>query len=347
MLKKMAVAIFAVVVFQCALTMQTVAQSSNPCTKVVSCDAVSFGNTCVPNIPTGAGFNCVAAPTWGLQCQVMTNTCPPPNAEKRCPECEARAARNSAGSPIALGDGNTYIEETDVRIPGLAGGLALVRRWNSVWPPGESSVQIGLFGPNWRSTFEEKVYVGTDHFIKYVRGDGDFWSFGLDDNDQWSPAAPATIFGHLVPDPVHWTLNFQNGETRVFDYTTGHLLSITDRNGNTTQLTYDTSNRLVTVTDPASRHLYFGYPSGSSALVTSITSDFGISLSYAYDTQGRLIQVTKPDSTTISFTYNSQSLITAVTDSNGKILESHTYDTSGRGLTSSRAAGVEALTVAY
>jgi YD repeat-containing protein len=54
-----------------------------------------------------------------------------------------------------------------------------------------------------------------------------------------------------------------------------------------------------------------------------------------------------PDLSTISFTYNGQSLITAVTDSNGKILESHTYDAKGRGLTGARAGGVEAVTVSY
>jgi len=125
------------------------------------------------------------------------------------------------------------------------------------------------------------------------------------------------------------------------------LLSIIDRNGNTTQLTYDNSNRLVTVTDPAGRHLYFSYVSPSSSLVTSVTSDVGITMAYSYDTQGRLIQATKPDTTTVSFTYDAQSRITAVKDSDGKVLESHTYDTLGRGLSSSRANGVGSVTVSY
>ena len=122
-----------------------------------------------------------------------------------------------------------------------------------------------------------------------------------------------------------------------------------DRNGNITQLTYDSSYRLTTVTDPASRHLYFSYASPTSYLVTSVTSDVGISLSYAYDGQGRLIQYTKPDQTTVSFQYNDpiSFLITAVLDSNGPVLESHTYDSHGIGLTSSRAGGVEAVTVTY
>jgi len=119
------------------------------------------------------------------------------------------------------------------------------------------------------------------------------------------------------------------------------------RNANTTTFQYDQLNRLTSATDPGNRHLYFGYVSNSSYLVASVTTDAGISLSYSYDSQGRLVQVTNPDSTTISFSYNSQSLITAITDFNGKTLESHTYDSLGRGLTSSRSGGVDAVTISF
>ena len=81
--------------------------------------------------------------------------------------------------------------------------------------------------------------------------------------------------------------------------------------------------------------------------MTAVTSDVGLSLSYAYDGQGRLSVVTNPDLSTITFAYNSSSLISSVTDSQGKILESHTYDSSGRGLTSSRALGVDSVTIVY
>jgi YD repeat-containing protein len=194
------------------------------------------------------------------------------------------------------------------------------------------------------------MFVGSDNYIKYSRSDGSFWSFGMGGGGTWSPAAPQNIFATLTTPNTstpYWLLTFQNGEQRRFDSTSGMLTAIIDRNGNTTTLTYDSANRLATVTDPASRHLNFTYPSTSSHLVTGISSDVGLSLSYSYDAQGRLTQVIKPDLSTLSFTYNAQSLVTAVTDSSGKVLESHTYDSSGRGLTSSRAGGVEALTITY
>lgn len=295
--------------------------------------------------------------------QINTTACPPPAAtgEGGC-GCGAGGAGGDGaggpggasgpggvfgGKPINLATGNTFIKETDVTVPGLSGGLSLVRIWNSNWPSTQTAFQVGIFGPNWRSTYEERVFVGSDGYLKYARADGSFWSFGWTSYDVWSLAAPQNVSATLINGPSYWTITFQNGEQRRFDNASGSLIAIIDRNGNTTQLAYDGTHRLVTVTDPASRTLTFTYQSPTSSLVTGVSSSVGTSLLYSYDTQNRLTQVTNPDSSTLNFTYNSQSLITSVTDSNGKVLESHTYDSQNRGLTSVRANGVEAVTVSY
>ena len=288
-------------------------------------------------IPAGATCYCGgAAPLQETDCWV------PLCSKYSCPTC------TKAGSPISLADGNTYITQQDIRIPGLGNGLTLARTWNSL--PRPSLPRVGLFGPNWRSTYEERIYVDDDNTVAYAQGDGNIWNFVSGSGQTFNPVAPANSGASLFQGSTSWTLTFKSGEQRVFDATSGNLLTIIDRNGNSTQLTYDPSYRLVTVTDPASRHLYFSYASPSSYLVTGVSSDAGVSLSYSYDGQGRLIQYTKPDNTTISFQYNAASnptMITAVLDSSGKILESHTYDNQSRGLTSSRAGGVEAITVTY
>lgn len=243
--------------------------------------------------------------------------------------------------------------QTDVNISGLGGGLRLSRTWNSLWPSSESMFQTGIFGVNWRSSFEERIYVSSNGYVTYSRGDGGFWSFAftgyaLDGvTDLYTVVSPANGGLTLSYDDNNWTLTNTRGEKKIFDHIVGNLHSIVDRYGNTTQLSYDGLNRLVTITDPASRHLYFGYPDASTYLVTSVTSDFGVSLSYVYDNQKKLIKVSKSDGTVTSFEYDSNSRIIAVKDSRGKILEAHTYDALGRGLTSSRANGVEAITVAY
>ena len=346
--KRMCLVFLAFIALQCASSLTVRGQTNPACFGVVYCSWASlWGDGCGnSSFPTGA-FNCQGIPwEFAYACDVMNNACPPFAApqENNCPRC------NAAGSPISLATGNTYIEQADIRVPGLSNGLTLVRTWISQWPSTQTAFRVGLFGPNWRSTYEERVFVGSDNYIKYARSDGSFWSFGMSSPGTWGLAAPANVAVTLTlsgnPNPT-WTMTFQNGEQRIFNSTSGSLVEIIDRNGNTTQLSYDALNRLTTVTDPASRHLYFAYGSDTSRLVTSVTSDVGISMSYAYDGQGRLTMVTKPDQTTISFEYDSNSLITAVKDQNGKILESHTYDSNGRGLTSSKANGVDAVTISY
>jgi YD repeat-containing protein len=312
------------------------AQSTGSC--------IGYGDGFAGPIYPGA-FNCIYSTyilSWA--CSFFVH-CPPPAAPIECIQCAQ--GKDSTHDPISLATGNTYIQQVDVKVPGLADGLSLVRTWNSQWPSTQMAYQVGLFGPNWRSTYEERVFVGSDNYVKYARSDGSFWSFG--GAGSLYLVAPGNVVATLTVNSAYtqWILTFQNGEKRLFNYESGLLTAIVDRNGNTTQLTYDSTNRLVTATDPAGRQLYFGYGSDTSTLVTSVTSNVGISLSYLYDSLGRLIQVTKPDLTTNTFQYNSNSMITAVLDSNGVVLESHTYDSSGRGLTSSRANGVNAVTISY
>lgn len=294
---------------------------------------------CPDGVPTGAAFYFL-----------RNNQCP---AKSKCLECERLAALASApiqgGGPIEFASGDTYIAETDVRLPGLGGGLTLNRTWNSILFDGVA--QLGMFGFRWASNFEESIYISDNGLLQYLRGDGGIWQFaysgGQPNGNLYVPVSPANEAVTLTQTQTNWTIQFQNGGERTFDLTTGKLLSISDRNGNTTTLSYDASYRLVKVTDPASRHLYFTYANPSSFLVTGVTSDFGASLSYAYDQLGRLTQVTKPDTTKVSFQYDNNGYITAVLDNNGKVLESHTYDSRGKGLTSSRAGGAEGITVSY
>ena len=293
------------------------------------------------------------AVSWGQSCIAPRAGSPniPDFANDTCLECNRGNTPQGGSSPIDLATGNTYVTQSDISIPGLGGGLSLSRTWNSLLPTWQRSYPF-MFGTGWRSTFEEKlIYVSGDGFLKYLRSDGSVWSFApisLGATSTYKTVAPADdTTTTLMNGPTVWTLTSKSGEKRLFDSTTGNLVSIVDRNGNTTALTYDSAGRLATVTDPASRHLYFHYPDNVTTLVSSVTSDVGISISYTFDAQGRLSYFTKPDNTSISFEYNGQSLITAVKDFEGKVLEAHTYDVLGRGVTASRANGVRGITVTY
>jgi YD repeat-containing protein len=333
-IKRMCGALFVFVILQCDFCLPTMAQIPASC---------MVTQTLFYPDPIPPGWFYFSSYPGTYQYVVAAMTCAPP-----CPSC------NNAGKPIELATGDTFITEHDIRIPGLGGGLSLARTWNSVWPSGLASFETGMFGPLWRSTYEERIVMGTDNFMRYIRGDGTFWSFGsAGPLTVWAgsgPGGPAVevVMNTDTSTNPYFTLTFGNGEQRHFDSNTGNLLAIIDPNGNTTTVAYDSSGRLSTVTDPASRTMTFTYGNSTfPGLATSVTTSVGVSYSYSYDSQGRLSQVTKPDQTTVSFTYDTQSRITTVTDSNGKVLESHTYDGNNRGLTSSQANGVQAITLTY
>lgn len=322
----------------------------------------------------GAGPNCTYTPNpyfagcWEGDCYSTGWSCKPSSAPvsgSSCPDC---------GEPISLANGNVSIRETDVRIPGLGSGLTLTRTWNSTWPCYFiCQPQSHMFGTDWRSTYEESLSVGPNGTMTYSHADGSMWSFAFYGNPgTFHLIAPTnvplvTLTEQGTTSPT-WTVTFENGEQRVFNGLYGGPLSaIVDRNGNTTTLTYTNIspksiplNLLTTVTDPAGRHLNFTYASPVNlTVVSSVTSDPGtginVTYTYALQTLGDLYsgpvltKVTQSDNSTLNFTYDPYFNITNVTDTDGKVLESHVYGVGGcnAGLSSSRANGVDALTVSF
>jgi len=169
------------------------------------------------------------------------------------------------GEPIDFASGNTYIQQTDISVPGLGGGLKLVRTWNSVFSMFYGNVLAnGLFGNNWRSNYEESISTGDGGIAHYSRGDGSVWTFRSTPAapSHFSLTAPGNTSAVLDRGDRFWTLVFKNGETRLFDAIGGYLVAIKDRNSNTASISHDSLGRILTVTDASFRHLFFHYGNG-------------------------------------------------------------------------------------
>src|SRR5438128_6876634 len=80
------------------------------------------------------------------------------------------------GSPINLTNGNTYIQQRDYSIPGLADGMQLTRTWNSLWASNSPWETSGMFGDSWQSNFDQHLQAVSGG-EKYWRGDGSAWMF--------------------------------------------------------------------------------------------------------------------------------------------------------------------------
>jgi YD repeat-containing protein len=261
---------------------------------------------------------------------------------KQCPQ--------QAGAPVNLTSGNVWIRQRDYSVPGLGGGLELSRVWNSRWLYAVPPSYAGMFGFGWRSTYEEQLMVVDGQTLQYWLGDGSAWTFIYNSAlNSYSIASPPDERAQLVSNPTGgFTLTLADGTQKVFN--SQNLLStIIDRNNNQTTLAYDSSNRLTSVTSPGGATLSFTYGDSNNPMqVTTVQDSVGVVATYTYDSSSRLTSVTYADGSALNVTYDpSSSMILSVTDSQGKVSESHTYDSQDRGLTSSRAYGVDSVTLTY
>ena len=322
---------------------------------------------CSPNYPEHFGEVIVTA---SMSTIFLPSPDPPPLSGPQTDlPCPSKQCETVAGAPINLANGNTWIEQSDLSIPGLGGGLSLTRTWNSIWtnpndPPVE---QVGLFGDSWRSNFEERLQAQTGGGMRYWRGDGSRWTFSYDSvNQVYNLTSPPDEHASLVNTAGQFTLTFKDGRKRIFN--NGYLTAVQDRNGNQTTLQWDTSTprKLLRVTDASGRYITFTYgDTNNPHCVTNVQyavpgtdpPQFITLASYAYypDTAARIKTITYPDQTTVNFDYdpNSNTLITRVYDGAGKDFEKHTYDSYRRGLTSGRAVvdssgiPVDSVTLSY
>ncbi len=300
-----------------------------------------------------ATVNDTVTVSWGVNLSaplaitpVQSYQVPPPNdpgAGGRCLHCEQNGGPMGA-QPINFANGNTWITQQDYFMPGLAGGLTLTRTWNSLWPLTSPPEQSGIFGDSWRSSFEERIQTLTSQ-VKYWRGDGSalFYNYnsGTFTYDLVAPIDDQTTLS-FNGATNHWTVTLKDGTQKIFN-NAGYLTSIVDLNGSTTTINVDAANqnRIASITDASGHVLTFNYANTAfPRLCTSITDSVGTFSQYSYDSSGRLYLVQYPDGSQYNFQFNdpnSNTLISLVTDSQGKTIEAHTYDSQRRGVTAQQA----------
>jgi RHS repeat-associated protein len=128
------------------------------------------------------------------------------------------------------------------------------------------------------------------------------------------PDAGTTTYTHS-PDGRLTGMQLSNGATRSFNYTDGRLTTYTDQ-GQTTQLAYDSSGRVGSLTGSQTR-------------------------TYSYDDAGQLLQATQPDGT-YSYTYGARGEIIEATTPAGTVTVAH--DANARPTIISSNDGIGAVT---
>ncbi|MDJ0710061.1 MAG: RHS repeat-associated core domain-containing protein [Woeseiaceae bacterium] len=169
----------------------------------------------------------------------------------------------------------------------------------------------------------------------------------------WVAALNGTV--SLEASGSNWVFTDSNDTRETYD-SSGRLISITKRNGQTETLDYDLttaqggdddSTTLDRVTGPFGHLLTFAYD--ASGQLTTVTTPDG-SITYAFDTSENLSSVTYPDSTVKQYVYEDPDLphhLTGIIDENNDRFATWAYDDAGRAVLSEHAGGKESVTLTY
>lgn len=255
------------------------------------------------------------------------------DAENAGPTCSA------VGEPVNVTNGNMYVQQKDYQLPGIGEAINMTRTYNS------SSQSTGIFGAGWSTAYDESIKIISSSSLRLIMPDGRATNFT--GSVVFTPYE-SDFRGQITKNgDGSFTLSLKDARVHRFS-ALGKLLSLTDRNGNQTYLTYDGNGRLASVTDPFGRTLTVS--SDANGRVTSISDTLGTIATYSYGSSNQLLSVTYADSSVFQFAYNtvnSRLVLSSVTDALGNVLESHTYDSQGRALTSEKQGGVERVTLNY
>jgi RHS repeat-associated protein len=246
--------------------------------------------------------------------------------------------------PVDHSTGIKFENVTDVSWGGARGGITLTRLYSS-----DNSAQaiLGRFGRGWKDGYDIRLTGnwsagGAGRVVMPDEQTGRLFNYARSEGDGtlvFTTTATVGQLGDVVRKLTDGTFDYRRdgGDVTRFD-SSGRPISMVDRNGNTTTLTY-TGLNLTQITDPVGRTLTLGYDSNNR--VISVTDHVGRAWHYTYDPSvafGILGTVTDPLGEVTTYGYTNLRL-SSITDPRGNLVKRIIYDSSGRVISQQFADG--------
>lgn len=262
-------------------------------------------------------------------------------------------------NPVEAASGTKVHSEVDIQTFGPQ-PMSLVRYYRSSY-----DVPASFVGANWQTNWHRRLDFGLSQEgvrVAAVQPDGRLKLY-YESNGQF--VSEPGVYDQLSketqtnPDGTVSTLGYrlliaETDATERYD-TSGKLLSVTERNGWVTTLTYSTSvseaprvGLLLAVRNGFGRRVEFTYDSAGRP--SSVTALGGATTRYGYDALSRLTTVTWPDGAQRRYHYEDSSrpaALTGITDESGARIATYSYGYQGRVTSTEKAGGRDRLQYAY
>ncbi len=206
------------------------------------------------------------------------------------------------GGTVNAVSGNLVFMSTDLSIQAKGGSIAIIRTYNSLL-----ASTMGPFGLGTMDVYHQKLAFPSGGNVTWTAADGASYTFVTMGGSAYSP--PPGVHDNLIKNtngtytiwaPDGSRLNFdssgrltslvdRNGNHQTLTYTNGNLTRISDDSGLSLTLSYDASNRVLSVVDPVSRRVSYAYgPPGCANCLSTVTDPMLFTENYSYDASGRL-----------------------------------------------------------
>src|SRR5215470_7795589 len=258
---------------------------------------------------------------------------------------------------INVGSGNLLVRSTDLVLPGIEGNVVLGADYNSRMIG--SSTETGAFGHGWRSRsgIDVRLIANSDSTVTFTGPDGVVGVFKpISGTSPTQYTSPGVFKATLVKTSSGWKLTGHGcGCVTAFN-SSGHPSTITDRNGNVSTVSYNSSGQQTKITSdwgPAAIRVgatAYGGNGFISSFTQTGTDATTHTVSYGYDSAGNLTSITDPDLNQFTFGYDSSHNLTSITTptTTGGVSEQTTiaYDSSHRVTSLTRLIGPKSTDLA-
>ena len=240
----------------------------------------------------------------------------------------------------AAGPTDTNFTTLSLALPD--GSLVQYTRTSSSPPTGLTGLQMAA--TNTPSMFYGSTitYDGAHNYLVLTLKDGTQYNFHAGDGRwlrqivnrngqtlQIIPAPPGDASGEnypavtlISPNGRSIQIQYESSNPIAYPQGTSMIASITDNSGRTVSYTYDSSNRLKTVTYPDGGVEQYTYNGATDEIQSIILPNGQTQVTNTYDSNGRVTQQVLADGGTYTFAYvtsGSQVTQTTVTDPNGNV----------------------------
>lgn len=239
------------------------------------------------------------------------------------------AVSDRVTASVDVGTGNLRVSTSSLSLVGVNGQVEIGRTYNSLRATlGSTSTSaanrwtLSVGGVGW-------LAAGASGAVIYTDGSGATWQFTPSTSTPGAFVSPAGAKADLALSSGNYTLTERESRQVATFNADGHPISITDRNGNTTTISYSSPgipSAVVSSAGPiAARTAMLDYPgpyggqltatqtSGASSRQVTWTKDASSNLTSMVDAMGRsttfaysgqlLTSITGPTGATISFEY--------------------------------------------